>query len=129
MLKLKDTTVNVAGLRSVMYFALGIADAAFVYAGQDCVITAAVDGEHNPGSKHPMGLAVDIRNSSLDPVMHDLVFHKLQRLELYGYDVIDEKAGQTGKTTAEHFHIEYDPKPGELTSIFGASAHEQLANQ
>ncbi len=119
MLKLKDSTVNVAGLRSVMYFALGIADAAFVYAGKDCVITAAVDGEHNTGSKHPMGLAVDIRNVELDPVMHDLVFHKLQRLELYGYDVIDEKANQTGKTTAPHFHIEYDPKPGELSSLFG----------
>jgi hypothetical protein len=119
MLKLKDDTVNVSGLRGVMFFALGIADVAFAYGGHDCVITAALDGDHNPGSKHPLGLAVDIRNVDLDAVMHDMVFHKLQRLEIYGFDVIDEKPGQTGKTTASHFHIEYDPKPGELTSLFG----------
>lgn len=119
MLKLKDNTVMVSGLHPEMYFALGVAEYSFSAYGEECVITAALDGEHNPGSKHPLGLAVDIRNANLETEIRLGLFLKLKRLERYGFDVIDEKPGQTGKTTAGHFHIEYDPKAGERTSLFG----------
>lgn len=119
MLHLKDNTVEVEGLKQQMYFALGIADAAFGERGKECVITAALDSKHNPGSLHGQGLAVDLRNDDLNPYDYSLVLFALKRLEKYGFDVVAEKAGQTAKTTAQHFHIEYQPKPGERTSLFG----------
>lgn len=119
MIKLKDNTVNVEGLHPEMYFALGLAEYAFAAFGKECVITAALDGEHNPGSKHPLGLAVDLHNADLETEIRLGLFLKLRRLERYGFDVIDERPGQTGQTTAAHFHIEYDPKPGERVSVFG----------
>jgi hypothetical protein len=118
MLKLKDAGVIVAKLKPEMYFALGIADWAFGVHGHDCVITAALDGKHNPGSKHALGLAVDIRNEQCDDAQKQVIFTMLQRLEKYGFDVINEEVGDTPATTATHFHIEYDPKPGERPDIF-----------
>lgn len=101
------------GLQNRMYFALGIADRAFADENLECVVTAGTDGDHNPGSKHSLGMAVDVRNSQCTLDQHVRISAKLSRLEKYGFDVVDEKAGQTAKTTAGHFHIELDPKPGE----------------
>lgn len=113
MLHLKDKSVIVEGLQPEMHRALGLADQAFADERMDCVISAALDGDHNPGSKHAKGFAVDLSNQWLDTGQHERILEKLKRLERYGFDVVDEKADATAKTTAPHFHIEYDPKPGE----------------
>lgn len=113
MLKLKDSGVLVVGLKPEMYFALGIADSAFAVEGLECVITAGTNGDHNANSKHPLGEAVDIRNSQCTIDQHDRILIKLTRLERQGFDVIDEKPGATVMTTGRHFHIELDIKPGE----------------
>lgn len=113
MLKLKDDKVVVAGLKPELYFALGIADQAYADEGLECVITAGLNGEHNPGSLHAQGLAVDIRNSNCTPDEHARILAKLKRLERQGFDVVDEDAGATAATTGKHFHIELQPKAGE----------------
>lgn len=105
--------MTVGALQSKMYFALGIADVAYADEGLECVITAGTDGDHNPGSKHDIGLAVDIRNSQCTQDQRIRILSKLKRLERYGFDVVDEGAGATAKTTAQHYHVEFDPKPGE----------------
>lgn len=113
MLKLKDHTIVYKGFHPEMLFALGIGDRAFADENMDCIITAGQDGAHNPGSLHPLGLAVDIRSRDCTTEQRDRIFAKLQRLEDYGFDVIYEKDGATAMTTAVHFHIEFQPKPGE----------------
>lgn len=117
MLKLKDG-VNIVGLQASMYFAACCATLAFDSVGQDCELTAAVDGDHNSGSLHSKGLAIDVHNLELNLEEHANVYALLRFLERYGFDVVDEHANQTGKTTAPHFHIEYQPKYGERQSIF-----------
>lgn len=113
MLKLKDVGVIVVGLRPEMYFALGIADRAYADEGLECVVTAGLNGDHNTGSLHSQGAAVDLSNKDCTAEQHLNILVKLQRLERYGFDVVDEQPGQTGKTTGPHFHCEFQPKPGE----------------
>lgn len=113
MLKKKAATVVTVGLVPEMFFALGIADRAYADEGLDCVVTSARDATHNPGSLHGKGYAFDLGNSTLYADQHQRVYSKLQRLERYGFDVVDEKAGDTPATTGPHFHIEFQPKPGE----------------
>ena len=109
----KKTSVILVGLHPELYFAMGIADRAFADEGLECVITAGLDGLHNPGSLHPLGFALDFRNENCDDLQKARIFEKLMRLQRYGFDVVNEKAGQTAKTTAVHFHVEYQPKPND----------------
>lgn len=101
-----------------MYFAAGQAELIYALHGRDCEITAACDGDHNPKSLHPFGLAIDIHNIGLTDTEHADVYAKLRHLDLYGFDIVDEHEGQTSKTTAAHFHIEWQPKAGERPQIF-----------
>lgn len=117
MLMLKKG-VNIIGLKPQMMFAAGMADEIFRYHGIDCEITSAVEGDHNSGSLHASGLALDIHNLSQSPGVHYDIYNKLCTLNEYGFDVVDEKAGQTNKTTAPHFHVEFQPKAGERKLIF-----------
>lgn len=113
MLKLASDTVKIEGLKAEMYFALGVADRAFADEGQECIITSACDGTHLPDSKHYAGEAVDLRNKQLSDDQKTRILAKLERLERYGFDVIDEAPKATANTTGQHFHVEYDPKQGE----------------
>lgn len=117
MLTLKQG-VDCKGLQPEMYFVAGYAERVFGEHGYDCEITAACDGQHNVGSLHSCGEALDIHNVNLSEIEKDHIFAKLKHLESYGFDVVDEHGGQTAKTTAPHFHIEYQPKAGERQAIF-----------
>ena len=117
MIHLKDDSVLIDGLKQEMYFALGIADAAYAAEGLECVITAGLDGKHMTHSKHAEGFAVDLRSSNLSPDQHSRISASLKRLEKYGFDFVDESSHATSNTTAEHFHIEYDPKFGERLNL------------
>jgi hypothetical protein len=112
MLHLKPSVV-VEGLQPEMYFVLGLADQAYADEGMECTVSAALDGVHNPGSLHPLGYAVDIGNRELTPGQHANIVSKLRRLEKYGFDVVDEGTSATAATTAQHFHVEFQPKAGE----------------
>jgi hypothetical protein len=104
---------NIVGLKSEIYFALGIADLAYAAEGLECVITSAADGAHLPNSKHYKGEAVDLRNVNCSAEQKANIKARLSRLERYGFDVIDELPKASANTTGAHFHIEFDPKAGE----------------
>lgn len=110
----KEETAIVDGMCPEMFFAFGIIEEEFAKETLEATLTAGRDGDHNPGSLHARGYAGDFRNSNCTPDQEARIFAGLQkRLERRGFDVINEAAGQTAKTTAKHFHIEYQPKPGE----------------
>lgn len=116
MILLKDFTVKTEGLSPEIYFALGVAAAI----RQDlfklnCVITALLDGQHNPGSLHPLGLAADLRTLDLTQTERQAFFNALKdELEPVGFDIVWENGvGATAATTAAHIHIEFQPKAGE----------------
>src|SRR5882724_3345552 len=113
MLLLKDNSVITTGLKPEMHYALGVAAALKqkMFA-LNCVVTSLLDGEHNPGSLHPMGLACDLRVIDLTTGEKQAWFDELKsELEPIGYDVVWEGGiGVTPMTTGAHIHVEYDPK-------------------
>jgi hypothetical protein len=116
MILLKDLSIKYDGLRPEMWFALGVACAI----RQDlyklnCVITSLLDGEHNPGSLHPKGYAVDLRTLDLTVQERQSFITSLrQELEPLGFQVIWEGGpGATAATTGAHVHVEWDPHDGK----------------
>lgn len=113
MIILKDKTVEYHGLAAEMYFALGVASSLKTRMfGLNTVVTALLDGTHNPGSLHPSGLAADLRAKDLKD--HEAIswFQAIaSQLEPVGFDCVWEGGvGATPATTGAHVHIEYDPK-------------------
>lgn len=116
MLLLKSTAVIHEGLKPEMYFALGVASALKLQMfGLNCVVTALLDGVHNPGSLHPQGLAADIRTLDLTEQQAIEFMTALKAtLEPMGFDVAWEGGiGATPATTGQHAHVEFQPKTGE----------------
>ncbi len=74
--------------------------------GEEAVITSGNDGKHMEGSKHYTNEAVDIRRWAYDKLLssqqEDFSYHCWQIFPPDRFDFIEE---------ADHFHIEYDPKP------------------
>lgn len=67
--------------------------------GRDAVFVHVMDGKHKKGSRHYVGLAVDIR---IWYVKNPQVFaDSIKKLLGKHYDVVLEKT---------HIHVEYDPK-------------------
>lgn len=113
MILLKDKSVETIGLSNQMYFALGVASALkSKLFGMKTVVTSLLDGEHNPGSLHPMGEAADIRTLDLTPEQRLSWFNAIKdELEPVGFDCVWEGGiGATAMTTAAHVHIEFQPK-------------------
>jgi hypothetical protein len=99
-----------------MYYALGVASSLkYRMFGMNCVGTAFLDGIHNPGSLHPLGLAVDLRAKDLKDSEAISWFQAIaSQLEPMGFDVAWEGGpGATPATTGAHVHIEFQPKQGE----------------
>jgi len=113
MLVLKDSAVIYQGLQPEMYYALGVATALKEKMfDMNCVVTSLLDGEHNPGSLHPKGLACDLRTIDLSVGERQAWFGVLKsELESVGYDVVWEGGvGATPETTGAHIHVEFQPK-------------------
>ena len=102
MIKVKDQTVNVYGLRPEMLKILGIVwKIGTEINGFNCqiVITSAKDGQHMTGSKHYSGNAIGIRSRDM---RNKIGFTRRLKQEIgKDYDVIIEDT---------HIHIEFDPK-------------------
>ena len=101
MIKKKDNTVNVTGLKPEIVKILGtVWKVATELNGinYELVITSAKDGQHKTGSKHYSGEAIDIRSRD----MRNKVGLKRRLQEEIGkdYDIVIEET---------HIHIEYDP--------------------
>lgn len=119
MVFLKDRSVEAAVdgrvLGGEIHFALGVCDALFAAQGCDLVVTALLDGAHNPGSLHYLGRAADVRMSNVPPDKRmGLCEAVAKRLDRYGFDVVPELEAPAGKVwSGPHMHLEFDPKQGE----------------
>jgi len=101
MIMLKEG-VRLKGISARLVLALHIADTVFDQFERPLVITSASDGQHQEGSWHYRGEAVDLRSKHLaSQVMKTMVLNELKR-RLIGFDVLLEHPEQDN----EHFHIE-----------------------
>jgi len=74
---------------------------AFQESGEDCVITAMMDGVHSRNSLHYAGNAVDFRTRDLRPkILNDIVKRIKASLNEH-YDVILHDT---------HLHVEFQPR-------------------
>jgi hypothetical protein len=103
-------SVNLAGCSFQIGYAAAVASFFFNREGVDFIVTSAKDGTHGTGSLHAKGDAIDIRTRHLTTAQGDRILRDIKlSLELFGFDVIDERA----KPGAPHFHVEFQPKAGE----------------
>jgi hypothetical protein len=93
--------VDLHGIRPEMVIAILVAASVYNSFDVPLVITSVNDSTHSPGSKHYVGLGVDLRTSNV--LQKDLpTLHKLLKEALgVQFDTILEK---------DHIHIEFDPK-------------------
>ena len=116
MMLLKQGVIH-EGLQPEMYYALGTAAALKSNMfGLNMVVTALLDGEHNPGSLHPRGQAADLRTHDLKPdEIKEWFMAMNSELNPLGFDVVPEGGADpvTPFTTGAHIHVEFQPKEGE----------------
>lgn len=94
------------GLRPEILIAWIVANDLCREYGLECYLTSGTEGQHGPGSFHPVGLAIDLRSKDFKPGELDVFVVKL-KLALGGnvdntkgeFDVIKEST---------HLHVEYD---------------------
>jgi hypothetical protein len=82
------------------------------YAGRDGLISSGRDGQHNPGTIHGRGEAIDLSLSGLTAdQVNNIVKAIRDRIGTDNYDVINEftKPPNSKVWTAPHIHIEYQP--------------------
>jgi len=91
--------VSILGLRPEMLLGLYIVDPIIESFKQETVITSCVDGTHMKGSRHYVGLAIDLRTWTLETPDECIRVMKEHLGE--DFDVILE---------SDHIHMEYDPK-------------------
>ena len=106
VLQFKVTT-DMTGMHPMMNLALLVINDVFrEMVGVEAVITSGRDGKHSSKSLHYAGQAIDLRTRHMDDAQITIALRELQnRLEPIGFDVILEQ---------DHFHIEYQPKFGEV---------------
>ena len=105
------SSVETAGVQREIWTAIGYVFGLLTVAGYDTVVTSLTDGQHNPGSLHAKGLAVDLRSRHIPDGERDKLFNEIQAtLHPCGYDCVNEGPHATAATTASHWHVEFDPK-------------------
>jgi hypothetical protein len=125
MLLLKDSSILYQGLSQEIFYALGVASALkFKLFGLNTVVTSLLDGQHNPGSLHPLGRAGDLRTLDLMANERLAWFNEVKlELEPMGFDVVWEGGvGATPETTGAHIHIEFDPKERQFWHQVGETS-------
>lgn len=114
-MKLKHGVIT-TGVCPQIWYALGVADQIFRRHNCTLIVTSLMDGTHMRQSKHGSGEATDLRTRDLTIEVGNILFRELKSfLDPLGFDTVDERT----RPGAPHFHIEWDPKPGEewLTSV------------
>jgi hypothetical protein len=100
MLTLKPG-VCITGMRPEILLALVVAERAYQELGQDCTVTACVDGKHSTGSLHYAGQAIDLRTRNVPLADLQKLAERIRECAGRNYDVILE---------ADHLHVEFQPK-------------------
>jgi len=72
----------------------------------DLFVSSGMEGNHMCGSRHYQGLAIDVSLKYTPADLVDIIYMDIcSALGGKGYDVLLHEGS--------HFHIEFDPKPGE----------------
>lgn len=76
-------------------------------------VTSTTGGRHNPGSKHPVGRAIDFGTKELDPAS---VNQAIEQGEALGYRVLDERQRPPGQRewSGPHVHLEDTPTAAQF---------------
>lgn len=69
------------------------------------VITSIMDGQHQAGSLHYLGLAFDVRLNNIPAEQHESIREEVAALAGTAFDVVHEYHLQP----ADHLHVEFDP--------------------
>jgi hypothetical protein len=102
VLKIKDDTVQIQGLRPEMLFALQVAAGVYAAHGQDCVVTSLNDGKHSITSLHYAGCAADLRTRVFaSDTEAKQVTEEIRSALNVDYDLVFEN---------DHIHLEYQPR-------------------
>lgn len=103
MLRIKSGVgaARIWGLQPCMVIAAIICRDVMDKHGFDATITAGIDGKHMAGSKHYVGLALDLRTNVLLPSQVETVRVELKDALGDDYDVVVE---------GDHLHLECQPK-------------------
>ena len=67
-------------------------------------VTATTGGEHNPGSLHYKGQAMDVRTNGEDT---NKITAFMAAAKASGFNVLDERNRQPGKWSGPHIHVSY----------------------
>jgi hypothetical protein len=95
------TGARIAGIQTEALAAYVVAASVYLANGENCILTAATDSKHMPGSLHYVGLAIDI---GLAPEAKRLTILTALRGALGDdFDVVEE---------GDHLHLEFQPKRG-----------------
>lgn len=101
-MRLKDSSVNVIGLRPEMLLAIMICKEVYAEERTELVITSINDGVHSLTSLHYSGCAIDLRTRNFKSKAHAKnVADKINDRLTIDYDVVAE---------ADHIHLEYQPR-------------------
>lgn len=101
-MRIKDDSVEVAGIRPELMFGLYVADEVYRSVGVDMVVTSITDGRHSLTSLHYAGQAADIRIRNLPPNTSPATIAKEIKSRLnIDFDVVVEP---------DHIHLEYQPR-------------------
>ena len=100
-MKLKNSDVNVNGIRPELVLALVIANDIYANHGENLVITSLNDGKHSQTSLHYSGCAADLRTRYFLKSEQSKVVNDLKEALTIDFDVVLEK---------DHIHLEYQPK-------------------
>lgn len=111
--------VSLIGARPGILAILPLVESVWAALGYDCLLTSVTDGQHGPGSLHPMphGLALDSMGVNRDGLATPDDLHRaadlLRRgLPVAGFDVRPEVFPRTPKRN--HLHVERDAKKRPL---------------
>lgn len=110
MIRLKDG-VSIKMLTGRMALGARIVEGIYESMGLVCYVTSGDDSEHGPGSKHPLGDALDFRTETV-PLIKRAELAERAHQALGGpkgqFDVVLEVKTQADGTKVSHLHVEYD---------------------
>jgi len=100
-MKFKSGVQLSLGIQPVTFDAIHQVAKIYERHGQELVVTSVLDGAHQRGSRHFLGLAFDARTRFFVPAEQLEVSEACKESLGPEYDVVLE---------SNHLHIEYDPK-------------------
>lgn len=106
MISIKEG-VKLEGLTPEILLGLSIVEKVFEKYGIEVVITEATGGDHQQGSLHYQGKALDIRSKHIfEYALKEKILEKCRQKLGVSFDMILEGFGED----REHFHVEFDPQ-------------------